>query len=136
VRRFTSLPPNALKMPVYAALLLWGPGNGAVQTGWDDAMGVYVLDANQPWAWPPELTAAAEPAAAADADLRPAQVDEALRKVSGWGAQHVRRVELRRLARLLLSECGHGLRDRRSLTDRVTRGEDRTIARTLLAHSR
>jgi hypothetical protein len=132
VRRFTTLPPNALKVPVYAALLLWGPGNGAVRTGWDDAMGVYVLDANRPWAWPAELTVADQSAA----ELRPAQVDEALRKVSGWAAHHERRLELRRLARILLGEVRHGLRDRRSLMDRVTRGEDRMIARTLLAHSR
>lgn len=134
VRRVTSPPPNALTVPVYAALLLWGPGNNGVQTGWDDARGVYVLDANQPWAWPAELTVAAGPAAAAAADLRPAQVDEALRKVTGWAANHKRHISLGRLISFLLSELHRGLRDRRSPKGPVTRREDRALARVLLAH--
>ncbi len=129
VRRLTSLPPNGLTVPVYAALLLWGPGNGGLRPGWDEATGVYVLDANQPWAWPAELTAPGS----LDADCRPAEGEEALRKVGGWATYHQRRLQLRRLAIVLLGEVRRGVADRRSS---VTRSQERIIARTLLARTR
>jgi hypothetical protein len=127
--RMTTVAPNPLKVPVYGALLQWGPVSSAVKSGWDEAAGAFVLDANQPWSWPAELTVAT----ASDADLRPAQVDEALRKVSGWVAGHERRLAVRRLTRILLTEVRRGLGDHRTA---VSRREERTLARTLLANSR
>jgi hypothetical protein len=53
-------------------------------------------------------------AASPDSDVQPAQIDEALRKVSGWSAGHERRLGLRRLAIILFAELRHGLRDRRA----------------------
>ncbi len=115
VRRVTSLPPNALDVPVHAALLLWGPGNDAVTFGWNEAMGVYVLDANQPWGWPAELTEQSATAGQASCDFgcRPADVDEALRKVRGWAANYRRSLSARRLAAILLAEVRHGMGSRR-----------------------
>ncbi len=127
VRRLTSLPPNALDVPVHAVLLLWGPGNGQVALGWDDAMGVHVLDANQPWAWPQELTAPDT----GPFDVRPADIDEALRKVRGWAANHQRRLSARRLAMLLLGEVRRGMGDRQGPT---SRRDTRTLKRTLVHH--
>jgi hypothetical protein len=114
IRRMTTVAPNALDVPVFGALLLWGPGDSAVQPGWDEASGVYVLAANQPWAWPAELTAGA----VLDPEVRPGQVDEALRKVRGWATSHERRLAFRRLTRILLAELRDGLRDRRALLER------------------
>jgi hypothetical protein len=108
VRRLTSLPPNALDVPVHAALLLWGPGNGAVATGWNAATGVYVLAATEPHRWPAELTSP-QPYPLG----RPADVDEALRKVRGWAEYHRRRVSARRLVLILLGEVRRGMADRR-----------------------
>jgi hypothetical protein len=127
IRRLSSLPPNAMDVPVTAALLLWGPGNGAVTTGWNQAQGVYVLDANQPWAWPRELTAQG----ADESTCREAEVVEALRKVRGWAAHHERRLSRRRLAVILLGEVRRGLGDRRSHRGR---SDDRVVERALLGH--
>ena len=109
VRRLTALAPNPVDVPVYAAVLLWGPGSGGVQPGWDEATGVYVLAAEQPWTWPTELTTATP-----EVEVKPASVEEALRKVSGWAAHHERRLPLCRLSRILLNEVGCGLRERRA----------------------
>jgi hypothetical protein len=111
VRRLLSAPPNAIDVPVSAALLVGGTA-ASLQTGWDDGLGVYVLDADRPWAWPSELVDAE-----ATAVRRPA-IDEALRKVAGWAEHHVRRLSLRRLALLMLLEVGRGLADRRPLIPR------------------
>jgi uncharacterized protein YjiS (DUF1127 family) len=110
VRRLTALAPNALDVPVHAALLLWGPGNEAVARGWDEATGVYVLDANQPANWPAELTGTTRH----EPECRPADLDEALRKVRGWSAYHRRRLGLRRLAMILLGDVRRGMDDRRA----------------------
>ncbi len=127
VRRLTTLPPNALDVPVHAVLLLWGPGNGLVAPGWDDAVGVYVLDANQPRAWPQELTAAD----AYPLESRPADIAEALRKVRGWAAYHQHRLGVRRLTMLLLGEIRRGMGDRRRPT---SRRDARTLERALVQH--
>jgi hypothetical protein len=113
VRRVMSQPPNAIDVPVYAAVLVREPPAG-MATGWDEGSGVYVLDAHRAWEWAREL---AGPAAATSSDNlmgRPS-VDEALRKVRGWAVQHVRRIALRRLLVLLLVELCYGLAERRRL---------------------
>jgi hypothetical protein len=112
VRHLTTLPPNALDVPVHGAVLLWGPGNGPVTTGWDEARGVYVLDAYQPLNWPQELCApGGQPAY--DSECRPADVDEALRKVRGRARYHQRRLSAHALTRILLGEVRQGWSERR-----------------------
>jgi hypothetical protein len=92
VRRMVSLPPNAIDVPVHAAVLVWGAG-----TGWDDAQGVYVLDGERPGTWPAELTAPLP----ADLERQACDTGEALRKVRGWAAYHQRRTGPRTLASVL-----------------------------------
>ena len=112
VRQLTALPPNALDVPVYGAVLLWGPGNGPVTPGWDEATGVYVLDAYQPPNWPQELSAPGGQAAS-DIECRSADVDEALRKVRGRATYHQRRLKAYALTRILLGELWRGWGERR-----------------------
>jgi hypothetical protein len=107
IRRVNSLPPNVLDVPVHAALLLWEPGHGASGC-WDEASGVYVLDANQPESWPSALTAIDN-----EAGCRPADVDEALRKVRGRATYHQRRLSAHALTRILLGEVRRGWGERR-----------------------
>ncbi len=111
VRHLTALPPNALDVPVYGAVLLWGAGNGPVTPGWDEATGVYVLDADQLPNWPQELSAPGVPAAY-DAQCRSADVDEALRKVRGRFTRHQRRLSAHALTRILLGEVRRGWGER------------------------
>jgi hypothetical protein len=112
VRHLTTLPPNALDVPVYGAVLLWGPGKGPMTPGWDEARGVYVLDAYQPSTWPQELCAPAGQATYG-IDCRPADVDEALRKVRGRATYHERRLSAHALTRILLGEVRRGWGERR-----------------------
>lgn len=117
IRRLTESPPNAVAVPVLAVLLLWGPGTRRVPTGWDEIAGVYVLDGNEPWAWPVELAAATS----ADPSFTRPMVDAAFRKVSGWAAQHRRSVSRRRVMRIVLTGVRLGWMDREHPVSRSRR---------------